>query len=102
MWALSEKPELCCETKSTHALACFVSENSKYRGCLDPIPVLTALEGGARCTFDNDCGGNSTCVRPDGARKLLRLTVHRPWTDGVAEVVLWSGPLEEVWEEGKF
>lgn len=101
LWALLEKPEQCCDTKSTHWLACFVSDDSKYRGCLDPVPILTSLEGGGRCTLNRDCSGNSTCVRPDGARKLLRLTYHRPWSDGASEVVLWSGPLEEVWEEGK-
>lgn len=101
LWALLEKPEQCCDTKSTHGLACFVSDDSKYRGCLDPVPILTSLEGERRCTFDRDCSGNSTCVRPDGERKLLRLTVRRLGPDEVPEVVLWSGPLEEVWEEGE-
>lgn len=95
---LSEKPERCCNANSTDALACFVSQGANLRGCLDPLPILTSLEEG-RCSFDADCPGNDSCLRLDGPGKLLRLMVHR-LSDGVSEVVLWSGPLKEVWDEG--
>lgn len=96
---VSEKPELCCKENSTHGLACFSSKDSNLQGCLDPVPILTSLEE-SRCSYDGDCLGKHSCLRLDGGRKLLRLMVHRP-SDGVSEVVLWSGPLKEVWEEGE-
>ncbi|KAF9465401.1 hypothetical protein BDZ94DRAFT_1320225 [Collybia nuda] len=93
-----ERPEQCCNSELIHGLACFLSGDSKRRGCLNPVSILTD-GGGNRCNLDSDCAEISTCVRPDEINKFLRLSVRRPRSDGVSEVVLWSGPLEEVWAE---
>ncbi|KAF5381612.1 hypothetical protein D9615_005501 [Tricholomella constricta] len=90
----------CCLTKKTPGLSCFVSTDTpSTRGCLNPVPVLTSASKVERCNFTADCPGLSICVRPDETEKLLRLTVVRPFVDAKSEVILWSGPREEVWEE---
>lgn len=74
-------------------------DNSAHRGCVDPIPIMTASDDSNRCFSAANCLGVSTCVRPDEPRRLLRLTVQQPLSS-TQHVVLWSGPLREVWEQG--
>ncbi|KAF8234469.1 hypothetical protein L208DRAFT_1393838 [Tricholoma matsutake] len=92
-------PESCCADEKTLGLSCFTStDDPSHRGCMDPIPILAG--NGSRCWFAADCFGVSTCVRPDKTGQLLRLTVHRPSNfPNQEDVVLWSGPLREVWEQ---
>ncbi|KAF9447627.1 hypothetical protein P691DRAFT_776009 [Macrolepiota fuliginosa MF-IS2] len=91
----------CClpdETLST-ALSCFVANTTPNQiGCLDPIPVLTSTDATLRCASENDCKGGHVCLRPSEREGLLRLTV----TGGEEKhenVVLWSGPRREIWDE---
>ena len=68
---------------------------------MDPVPILTISGNGSRCSSGTNCLRDSTCARPDKTGQLLRLTVHRPSPSPKQEdVVLWSGPLQEVWEQG--
>ena len=73
--------------------------------CLDPISILNDPKDLNRCKSATDCTSipDSLCVRPDAKAQLLRLTVRLPPLTGAGrneEVVLWSGPRREVWEEG--
>ncbi|KAG5635122.1 hypothetical protein H0H81_012382 [Sphagnurus paluster] len=119
-WCAPPPPDTnapCCSGTKTFGFACFTTLDSKSphpKTCLDPIPLLTA-PAAQRCASAAECVGPgvSVCVRPDEAEQLLRLTVRRgPVSgsgsgahdgngdgDGGTEVILWSGPTEEVWEE---
>jgi len=92
-------PESCCVKENSSVLSCFRSiEDPSHRGCIDPIPILTLSDNDSRCSSISNCVGGSVCVLPDKAQPLLRLTVQRP-SSPTQDVVLWSGPLREVWEQ---
>ncbi|KAJ6567754.1 hypothetical protein DFH09DRAFT_1034204 [Mycena vulgaris] len=90
-------PQSCCEPQAPFSpLTCFIAVASAEKGCLDAIPIL-AGSGGRRCRVDLDCSNDTLrCVRPDGSANVLRLTLH---ADGQDEVILWSGPLNEIHEQ---
>ncbi|KAG6918082.1 hypothetical protein DXG01_016534 [Tephrocybe rancida] len=84
----------------TPGFSCFVSlDSSTTKGCLDPLPILGHVTAAKRCTTDIQCSETSQCIKPAATEHLLRLTVHRPSGEGGPEVILWSGPAEEIWEE---
>jgi S2P endopeptidase len=99
--SFTEPAEQCCSLDASPGLSCFTSiDTPSNRGCLNPIPILTALKDDNRCSSNADChNSSSTCVSPDKIERLLRLRVERP-SENWTEVVLWSGPKEEVWNEG--
>ncbi|KAJ7489474.1 hypothetical protein FB451DRAFT_1225027 [Mycena latifolia] len=92
-----ESPQSCCDSDAPFSeLTCFVALSSAEKGCIDAIPILTGGEA-RRCRADLDCSDDaSRCVRPDESALILRLTVH---ADGQDQVVLWSGPPMEVYEQ---
>ncbi|KAG6826261.1 hypothetical protein H0H92_000525 [Tricholoma furcatifolium] len=51
-----------------------------------------------RCVTDDECSLTSQCIKPDADERLLRLTVQQA-SEQSLEVILWSGPTEEIWEE---
>ncbi|KLO03801.1 hypothetical protein SCHPADRAFT_897533, partial [Schizopora paradoxa] len=85
--------------------------------CLDPVPILSPNEDDAevfRCEKSHDCDSNSSgevrepmqCVAPGAETHLTRISVGPPlWqtkngaTTHTAEIVLWSGPRSEIWDE---
>ena len=105
-------------------LSCFVPLEAPAFGqagrCLDPVPLLAPdLYGGSldstqypRCSSSSECSGAATdsegdafeCVRPDSSAELLRIIVEDADGDtggrGRHRTLLWSGPREEVWEQG--
>ncbi|KAJ7083720.1 hypothetical protein B0H15DRAFT_850488 [Mycena belliarum] len=88
----------CCEPHATFSpLTCFVAvSSSAEKGCVDAIPILTGKDE-QRCRLDLDCAADALqCVRPDESANILRLGVY---ANGQDEVVLWSGPLAEVYEQ---
>ncbi|KIM43629.1 hypothetical protein M413DRAFT_18068 [Hebeloma cylindrosporum] len=94
-----EKSDSCCSpaTLTSSPLACFVSMDGTEHGCIDPVPVLTKPRGRGRCTSQEDCSPDSSCVAPDKTAQLLRLTVQ-PSVSEDETVVLWNGPPREIWE----
>ena len=63
-------------------------------GCTDPIIVLTDLQW-RRCRRSGECQ-DAKCLVPKAP--LMRLRVANEGKEGV---LLWSGPKEEVLEEGE-
>lgn len=101
--AYLDNPDLCCSKDTTSpGVSCFESvESSSHRGCLNSVSILARPGHERRCTSSDNCLDGSICIRPDDTERLMRLTVHRDWSSGaLPEVILWSGPKEEVWEEG--
>jgi hypothetical protein len=99
---LLASPQSCCEPEP-HAAApsqlfCFASSTGAEKRCLDPIPILT-VRGARRCDSEIDCS-DASCVRLDTSAHLLRITVVS--ADKIEQVILWSGPPEEVYEQGLF
>ncbi|KAJ7254704.1 hypothetical protein B0H12DRAFT_1114912 [Mycena haematopus] len=94
-------PHSCCEPHISSPLSCFVAVSSAEKGCLDAITILADMRE-QRCKSDADCYDASQCIRPTQSAQILRLTIH---TEGQDRVILWSGPLTEVYEQveiGKF
>ncbi|KAF8664227.1 hypothetical protein AX16_000789 [Volvariella volvacea WC 439] len=94
----SDAPTSCCNSnnrKSDEHLACFVS--AAWKGCLDPVPILTAPANNTRCSATTACSGEQTCVHPHSREHLLRITASQSREDPY--VILWRGPREEVMEE---
>ena len=102
---LSAKSDECCNyeaSKRLSAFSCFGSKDSLERGCIDPVPVLTSRHGDNRCQSSDKCPPESSCVFPSKGVQLLRLTVRSSISNVQDQTtVLWSGPLVEIWEEGK-
>ncbi|KAJ7740960.1 hypothetical protein DFH07DRAFT_62558 [Mycena maculata] len=94
-------PQACCAPHApASSLSCFiaVSLSSTEQGCLEAVPILTDQDG-QRCTTDTDClDAASACIRPDASAQILRITVHLDEQEH-EEVVLWSGPPAEVFEQ---
>ncbi|KAJ7472234.1 hypothetical protein B0H11DRAFT_1347004 [Mycena galericulata] len=93
-------PRTCCAAHDgSEGGSCFVTVSpSDGKGCLDAVATLTAQDA-QRCATDADCpGATSACVRPDVSAQILRLTV-RVAERAQEQVVLWSGPREEVLEQ---
>ncbi|KAJ6467002.1 hypothetical protein C8R45DRAFT_910136 [Mycena sanguinolenta] len=93
--AYLSSPHSCCEPHVPAPLSCFVAVSSADKGCLDAVTVLADMRE-QRCGSDADCSGASQCVRPDESAQILRLTIH---TEGQDRVIIWSGPLAEVYEQ---
>ncbi|PFH51652.1 hypothetical protein AMATHDRAFT_120336, partial [Amanita thiersii Skay4041] len=85
--------QACCSRDMTKfsPLICF--NGSGTAGCLDPVPLLTTVNGATRCNIDSNCITTKVCVRPDGKEQLVRLTVTYR---GKQDVILWSGPIGEI------
>ncbi|KAL5504961.1 hypothetical protein ACEPAH_7624 [Sanghuangporus vaninii] len=122
------QPTSCCESNGTGQIAhppaaqlsCFVSTQDRDQGhCIDPVPILASSHS-RRCSSSTDCNENAIlnepteeakeCIRPDATSRLLRITVSPPLWEKVDEngtdydrfnIVLWSGPNGEVWEQVK-
>lgn len=113
------EPTDCCTTSGRHLdhppaaqLSCFtLLENPDTGRCINPVPLLTQDPGlkGTRCSVASDCHAanygetDMECVRPDENSRLLRIAVVPPaWeeTNGATKIVLWNGPLEEIYEQG--
>ncbi|KAF8634073.1 hypothetical protein AX17_004335 [Amanita inopinata Kibby_2008] len=100
-WCIDENTfsssQSCCSRDLTtfSPLACFraMEEHSLY-GCLDPLPILTVLNGTVRCGPHSPCPSSYVCTRPAEREQLLRLTVGDP--QGDQNIILWSGPLDEI------
>lgn len=76
-------------------LTCFMSASQALPGRLiDPVPILTGQEAHTRC--HESCGAGDVCILPEEGEQLLRLSVIKESNE---EVVLWSGPGMEVWEQ---
>ena len=127
MTSLLEGPTSCCDLNDTHLpdhppttqLSCFVpAENGDQGHCIDPVSILTYSKH-PRCFFALDCNNHGPvekskdnlmeCVRPDGSARLLRIVVAPPISRAIRDrsqdepketIVLWSGPREEVFEQG--
>ena len=94
-------------------LSCFMMAKNPNAGhCLDPVLILSPDRSKdskvySRCYSRSDCASEAgglpmECVVPHPRAELLRLTVESPLWEVKTEsrVVLWSGPKDEVWEEG--
>ena len=81
--------------------SCFVSkvdETEQYE--LDPVHIFT--DNLARCHSSTECSPSSTCVIPRRDQQLVRISVLR--NHGFASIestVVWKGPKEEIWEQGR-
>ncbi|KAJ7572653.1 hypothetical protein C8J56DRAFT_584108 [Mycena floridula] len=99
-----ESTEDCCTATSnpgasTSLLSCFTALHHTTHRCLDPLPILTKPLENKRCGSNTDCH-EAFCIRPSSTAQLLRLTMVSPWENPQKEeVVLWSGPRKEVWEQ---
>lgn len=96
--------ERCCTNMNSSdegsSLSCFVSfGNEVEEYCIDPVPILSKTQN--RCTSSASCLESQSCVQPRGNRDLLRITVrHQGKGTENERVVLWSGPMYEIWEQG--
>ena len=96
-------------------LSCFIPTLDEEGGrCVDPVPILnpTGTKSVERCFSPSDCNlaGNTEemeCIRLSTNTHLLRITVLPPiWervrhgSNATSKTVLWSGPREEVWDQG--
>ncbi|KAL5521099.1 hypothetical protein ACEPAG_9021 [Sanghuangporus baumii] len=119
-----DKPTSCCEANGTGQIAhppaaqlsCFIPMQNEDQGhCIDPVSILASSHS-QRCFSTSNCKPNEStgeakeCIRPDAASQLLRITVSSPLWEKAEEngadhsrlnIVLWSGPNEEVWEQVK-
>ncbi|KAF7377731.1 Histone acetyltransferase [Mycena sanguinolenta] len=93
--AYLSSPQSCCEPHVSSPLSCFSAVSSAEKGCLDAVNVLVDVQE-QRCGSDADCSDASQCVRPDESAPILRLTIR---SEGQDRVILWSGPLAEVYEQ---
>ena len=81
-------------------LSCFraLEDGSSVFGCLDPLPILAVSNETARCSKKASCSTPFICGRPDEQEQLFRLTIKYPVDK--QDIILWSGPLEEVQNAG--
>lgn len=97
-YLLSAKAPACA---SVGPYSCFVSkvdETEQYE--LDPVPIFT--DNLARCHSSTECSPFSACVIPRRDQQLVRISVLRD--HGFASIegtVVWKGPKEEIWEQGR-
>lgn len=81
----------------TNGHFCFTSvERSSDSYSLDPVPILTG--NSTRCNASVACTPSSSCIALQRGQQLVRITLLN-LSDGTEEVVLWSGPREEIWEQ---
>jgi len=94
--SIDSSSDLCClpDNPTPASLACFLATHQPV--CLDPVPILTGQH--KRCT--DRCEDNYMCVRPAEFENLLRITILDPWQKH-ERVVLWTGPLQEVYNDGR-
>lgn len=95
----TDKPQSCCG-ESSPSLSCFQSPTDTR--CLDPIPLLTQTDKNQeprRCSLSASCSPVSLCVWPRQGEQLLRISM-RLSDSSPEEILLWSGPRREVWEQG--
>ena len=92
---IDSSSDLCClpDNPTEASLACFLANNQPT--CLNPVPILT--EQHKRC--EDKCEDDFVCVRPAESENLLRITVLDPWQKR-QRVVLWTGPLQEIYNDG--
>lgn len=83
-----------------HDSACFSTsaDEPEVGRCIDPVPILTNLTEPARCSTIRRCNPDSICVTPTTEEHFLRVGFEY---QGIENVVLWSGPLLEVWQQSK-
>ena len=82
----------------TNGHFCFTSvERSSDLYSLDPVPILTG--NSTRCNASVACTPSSSCIALQRGQQLVRITLLN-LSDGTEEVVHWSGPREEIWEQG--
>ncbi|KAL4080055.1 hypothetical protein V8B97DRAFT_2054053 [Scleroderma yunnanense] len=87
---------LGCPSMSGHF--CFIRmEGQSDQYGFDPIPILTGSP--ARCDASGGCIPSSSCMALQRGQQLVRITLLDLSHDGEEEVVLWSGPREEIWEQ---
>ena len=116
------------ENSQSSRLSCFSSLSSAHRQtaarCLDPIPLFTNSHPKAnpndgdgsetgknhapapaqtlkRCSVSNPCPADSECVGLRKGERILRITFEAG-EYGRKEVLLWSGPKVEVWDQGAY
>ncbi|KAH8096848.1 peptidase family M50-domain-containing protein [Cristinia sonorae] len=103
----------CCkivQNSTTGGLSCFRAAPSSHspliERCLSPHYLVSGehAEIKQRCNDDLDCGGAHVCVRPISDEEILRIRVWIPpymrsASSKQEEVVIWSGPWDEVLED---
>jgi hypothetical protein len=78
---------------------------------MDPVQLMVPSIGrvsSERCHNDAQCVDGeadfrSMCLTLEPSETLMRIVIREPpWTatPGGTRVVLWSGPREEIWEQG--
>lgn len=98
----SSSKECCLPDKSTTTLSCFTANTTPIQlGCLKPVPILTSTDEKTRCASEDGCKNGLVCVRPAEKENLLRLTVRSGELEH-EEVVLWTGPRGEIYDEGEW
>lgn len=65
------------------------------------MPILSSTDEKVRCASENGCKEGFVCVRPAEKENLLRLTVRSGDELEHEEVVLWTGPRGEIYDEGE-
>ncbi len=113
---LSAQNNACCATPHVGSnQACFVEMDPGASVQLaKSAPTLTILHlestSVKRCTLTADCGDHRVCVGPRADEELVRIGVWMPGSRNLAvqsdsmdsTVVIWSGPREEILEEGQW
>lgn len=93
---------------------CFVEAGplsaSETHRCAPALSILRPeAESVKRCALSADCGDHHLCVKPRSDERLLRIGVWIPGLQSSFErqdvptdtsIVIWSGPREEILEEG--
>ena len=90
-------------------MACFVETSSKMYRCSPTLSILQPeSETVKRCSLSADCSDHRLCVRPSVNEELVRIGVWVPHANETSDegdlsemkFVIWSGPSEEILEEG--
>jgi hypothetical protein len=115
---------LCCQPRKSvlvppeAPVSCFVPImkpriDQSSGCCLDPAPILTPSHEDVipvRCQTDSSCSDSQVCLALGAMEQLMRITSRPPTWDASSStspngtgmrVVLWDGPRDEVFEEGK-
>lgn len=87
------------ECLSSDGHFCFVATDEPVHYNMDPIPIF--IGNVSRCKTSSDCTTSWSCIALRQDQQLVRITLMNALDDQQEQVVVWSGPRREIWEQGE-
>lgn len=85
------------ECLSSDGHFCFVATDGLVHYNMDPIPIF--IGNVSRCKTSSDCTTSWSCIALRQDQQLVRITLMNALDDQQEQVVVWSGPRREIWEQ---